>query len=112
MNFLNAKFRSLIDAKVKAGRTQKELAAAMQLSEGSIVNYKRTQQPKSAELFRIARYFGVSMESFFDHGHVLAANDETSAAPRPSRIPPERLEHAKQQAKELVALLDELKSLS
>lgn len=43
--------------------TQAELAALLDLSEGSIVNYKKGRIPKSDELWKIAKFFGVTMES-------------------------------------------------
>lgn len=58
MNFSN-RFRDLMDS---SGKTQKELATALELSEGAMINYKRDSVPKSMELYRIARFFNVSME--------------------------------------------------
>jgi transcriptional regulator with XRE-family HTH domain len=58
LNF-STRFRELMDT---SGKTQKELAAALGLSEGALINYKRDSTPKSHELLAIAQYFGVSME--------------------------------------------------
>lgn len=58
MNF-SARFRELLET---CGRTQKDVARELELSEGALINYKRDSVPKSMELLAIARYFGVSME--------------------------------------------------
>ena len=55
----SVRFRDLLDA---SGKTQKEIATALGLSEGALINYKRDSIPKSNELLAIARYLGVSME--------------------------------------------------
>lgn len=46
----------------------------MEVSEGALINYRRGQVPKSMELFRIASYFGVSME------YLLAGKGDTAGA--------------------------------
>lgn len=58
VNF-SGRFRDLCE---NSGMTQKELAQALGLSEGSIVNYKNSRTPKADELLAIARFFGVSIE--------------------------------------------------
>ena len=58
VNF-HARFRDLLDS---SGQNQKEIAAALTLSEGAIVNYKRDRLPKAEELLRISKYFGVSLD--------------------------------------------------
>ena len=58
MNF-SIRFRELLEG---CGRTQKDVAAALGLSEGALINYKRDSIPKSMELLAIARFFGVTME--------------------------------------------------
>jgi transcriptional regulator with XRE-family HTH domain len=58
VNF-STRFRELLET---SGKTQKEIAEVLGLSEGALINYKRASVPKSAELLSIARYFGVTME--------------------------------------------------
>ncbi|MDR1305081.1 MAG: helix-turn-helix transcriptional regulator [Verrucomicrobiales bacterium] len=53
------RFLELMEA---SGKTQKELASIFNVSESSLINWKRGQLPKSEELYQIARCFGVSME--------------------------------------------------
>lgn len=55
----SARFRALLS---NSGKTQKEIATALGLSEGALINYKRDSIPKSNELLSISRYFGVTME--------------------------------------------------
>ena len=58
MNF-SERFRELTEG---AGRTQRELAEEMRISEASFINYRRDRTPKADELLRIAQFFGVTME--------------------------------------------------
>ncbi len=58
VNFAS-RFETLIS---RSGFSQKEIAARLGISEGSIVNYKRDRIPKAEELLTIATYFGVTME--------------------------------------------------
>lgn len=58
VNF-SERFRHLIDG---CGLSQKDLASALGLSEGSIVNYKKGRIPKAEELLTITSHFGVSLE--------------------------------------------------
>jgi transcriptional regulator with XRE-family HTH domain len=58
VNF-SERFRDLTDG---SGRTQRELADGMGISEASLVNYRRDRTPKAEELLRIARYFSVTIE--------------------------------------------------
>ena len=53
------RFQELLDA---SGKSQKELASEMELSEAALVNYKRDRLPKAEELLRIARFFRVSVD--------------------------------------------------
>ena len=50
------------------GITQKELSALAGISQGTISKYLNGQEPKSAELCRLARAFGVTMD-FLYSGH-------------------------------------------
>ncbi len=58
LNF-HSRFQDLVET---SGLSQKDLAFALGLSEGSIVNYKRDRIPKAEELLSIAAHFGVSIE--------------------------------------------------
>lgn len=51
-----------LDLMASCGRNQKELATVFAVSEGTLINWKRGQLPKSEELLRIAQFFGVQME--------------------------------------------------
>ncbi|MCU0797311.1 MAG: helix-turn-helix domain-containing protein [Akkermansiaceae bacterium] len=53
------RFRELV---ASSGLTQKELANALGLSEGAIVNYKRDRVPKADELVAIANHFGITVD--------------------------------------------------
>lgn len=52
----------LLDLMADSGKNQKELAAIFAVSEGTLINWKRGQLPKSEELLRISQFFGVQME--------------------------------------------------
>lgn len=41
---------------------QKDLSLATGISESALINYKRNRIPKADELYKIARFFGVTME--------------------------------------------------
>lgn len=62
------KFRNLsfserfLELTEQSGRTQKEHAAIFGVAEGTVINWKRGQLPKSEELYSIAQNFGVTME--------------------------------------------------
>lgn len=58
VNF-SERFRDLVE---NSGSSQKDLASALGISEGSIVNYKRERIPKAEELLAIAAHFGVTIE--------------------------------------------------
>lgn len=58
VNF-NSRFTDLVDS---SQMTQRNLAVALGISEGSIVNYKRDRIPKADELLRVSQYFAVSIE--------------------------------------------------
>ena len=58
VNF-SERFRDLVEG---SGRTQREVAEALRISEASIINYRRDRTPKAEELLRIAQYFHVTME--------------------------------------------------
>ena len=58
VNF-SPRFKSLCES---SGRTQKELAKVLEISEAAIVNYKKDRVPKAEELLRIAVYFNVTIE--------------------------------------------------
>lgn len=47
------------------GITQKELSAIAGVSQGTISKYLNGQEPKSAELYRLARAFGVTMDFLY-----------------------------------------------
>lgn len=47
------------------GITQKELSAIAGISQGTISKYLNGQEPKSAELCRLARTFGVTMDFLY-----------------------------------------------
>jgi transcriptional regulator with XRE-family HTH domain len=61
LNFLNFSSR-LTKLMASSGKTQKELAAILGVSEGTMINWKRGQLPKGEELWGLSRCFGVSME--------------------------------------------------
>lgn len=75
MNF-SSRFRELLES---CGKTQKEVAEALGLSEGALINYKRESVPKSMELLAISRFFGVSMEWLLT-GEGAAGGNSTDAA--------------------------------
>ena len=58
VNF-GTRFKELVD---QDELSQKEIAAKLGISEGSIVNYKRDRIPKAEELLAIASLYGVTME--------------------------------------------------
>ena len=58
VNF-STRFSELVE---NCGLSQKELAAKLGISEGSIVNYKRDRIPKAEELLAICSYFEKTME--------------------------------------------------
>jgi transcriptional regulator with XRE-family HTH domain len=59
--------------------SQKEIAQALGIAESAIVNYKRGRTPSGDALFRIARYFNVSMEWLMT-GHGYQTVEEQLAA--------------------------------
>lgn len=58
MNFSEC-LQSLLD---EWGGSQKDFAKAAGISPSSVVNYRKGQVPKSEELYRISKFFGVTME--------------------------------------------------
>lgn len=58
VNF-SLRFKSLCES---SGKTQKELAKALEISEAALVNYKRERVPEADALLRISNYFEVSIE--------------------------------------------------
>jgi transcriptional regulator with XRE-family HTH domain len=58
VNFAD-RFSRLVE---KSGEKDKVVAASIGISPGALSNYRRGRIPKSDELLRISRHFGVSME--------------------------------------------------
>ena len=59
-NFFHTRFCQLLEL---CPKTQKEIAKELEIGESSIVYYKAGKGlPKSNELYRMAKYFGCSME--------------------------------------------------
>jgi transcriptional regulator with XRE-family HTH domain len=59
LNF-SARFLDLMES---SGRTQKEIAQEIGVSEGTLINWKRGPgAPKSEELYRLSIFFGTTME--------------------------------------------------
>ncbi len=58
VNF-SSRFKSLCES---SGKTQKELAKALNISEAALVNYKRERVPEAEALLSISNYFEVSIE--------------------------------------------------
>lgn len=56
MNFFSTNFGALIS---RSGKTQRELAEKIGISESALVNYKKGRVPKQVELRRICDYFGI-----------------------------------------------------
>ena len=94
VNF-GARFQSLVE---KSGLSQKDLAAALGVSEGSIVNYKGGRIPKAEELLAISAYFGLSMEQL-----LTGQADPTPRSPEASV-----LKQARAEAEKLLRQLDEV----
>lgn len=69
--FFRARLRALLGER---GITQLQLAIATNLTPQSISNYVRGTRslPGAEELFALAKFFGVSMDSFLDAGEVEA----------------------------------------
>lgn len=58
VNF-SLRFKSLCES---SGKTQKELAKALGISESALVNYKKDRVPEADALLKISNYFTVSLE--------------------------------------------------
>lgn len=72
-NFFHERFCQLLEL---CPKTQKEIAKELEMGESSIVYYKAGKGlPKSNELYRMAKYFGCSME------WLLTGEDSTNGAP-------------------------------
>lgn len=54
-----SKLRTLLDEK---GMTNAQLAALIEVTPTSVGNYCNGREPKSGELYRLSKVFGVSME--------------------------------------------------
>ena len=107
-------FRARLDTLLsERGISQRELAAATGLTPQSVSNYVRGTRslPAAEELYALAKYFGVTMESFL--GTTDEQTGEDQKKPKP---PPKRLHAAAKQlermAAELKAQADELRRLS
>lgn len=57
-----ARIRDLCE---NSGRSQKELATALGISEGALINYKRDRIPKTEELHKLASHFGTTMDYIY-----------------------------------------------
>lgn len=58
VNF-SLRFKSLCES---SGKTQKELAKELGISESALVNYKKDRVPEADALLKISNYFTVSLE--------------------------------------------------
>ena len=73
VNF-SLRFKSLCES---SGKTQKELAKLLEISEPALINYKRERVPEPEALLRIAKFFDVSIE------WLLTGSDLTSTKNSP-----------------------------
>lgn len=71
-----ARIRDLCE---NSGRSQKELAAALGISEGALINYKRDRVPKTEELHKLASYFGTTMDYIYAGAGPSPASVDKSA---------------------------------
>ena len=99
MNFSTRLANLLADTPHK----QKDVAASTGLSESALANYKKGRKPRSDELFKLADFFGVSMEWLLNgedrQTKSFGALDEDSALyetkePRTGMIPVVSWAHA------------------
>jgi transcriptional regulator with XRE-family HTH domain len=85
-----------------SGMNQKTLAESCGVSQGSVINWKRGGIPKSEELHRLSKLFGVSMEW-------LLTGEESGDSPAPSGVPWQ--ERAKAAEYKLAAVKEDLQKL-
>jgi transcriptional regulator with XRE-family HTH domain len=100
LNF-SERFVDLIES---SGMTQKELAAVFNVSEGSMINWKRGRIPKSEELYAVAVYFDVSMEWLLtgDDKQAMPKNEAVSAWKNRACIAEKKLQVLKGALEELL----------
>ena len=112
--FFRARLAALL---AERGISQRELAAASQLTPQSISNYVRGSRrlPGAEELYILARYFNVSMESLLgpDNNQETPVNKKaTSRVP----VPPAKLRRIVKQVERLIeelqALIEEIKEFT
>lgn len=92
-NFFHDRLRQLLELNPK---TQKEIAKDLEMGESSIVYYKTGKGlPKSNELYRMAQYFGCSMEWLLMGTDEGAPNLSTNAWKTRALIAEKRIEDLK-----------------
>ncbi len=80
----------------------------LDISESAIVNYKRDRIPKAEELLRIARHFGVPMESLLGAEAEQIARERAAVVKAQATFQAQRGADPKSIARKLRALADEL----
>lgn len=112
--FFRARLHALI---AERGISQRQLAAATKLTPQSVSNYVRGTRslPGAEELYALAKYFGVSMESLLGPDHIQqTAKDEKNIAPAaPSKAALRRIaKQIERTSEELKLRAGELKELA
>ena len=96
--FFCDRFRQLLELSPK---TQKEIAKELDIGESSIVYYKAGKGlPKSNELYRMAQYFGCSMEWLLMGDDDGAPDHKNNAWQNRALIAEKRLEDLKEALQE------------
>lgn len=73
-----------LDAAVRAGRTQKDIAAASGIDESTLCNYRSgARNPKVPNLLRLAKALGIPWQSLIEEGDYAATEDDSDAGPTP-----------------------------
>ena len=107
-------FRARLDALLaERGISQRELAAATGLTPQSVSNYVRGTRslPAAEELYALAKYFGVTMESFLGTADRQAGKDQKKPISPPKKLR-EAAKRLERMAAELKTQADELRKLS
>ena len=111
-------FRSRLHALIaERGISQRQLAEATKLTPQSVSNYVRGTRslPGAEELYALAKYFGVSMESLLgpDHAQQTAKDGKNVAPTAPPKATLRRIaKQMERSSEELKSQAEELKKLA
>lgn len=108
--FFRARLHALL---TERGISQRELATATGLTPQSVSNYIRGTRslPGAEELYVLAKYFNVTMESFLDDGDPPATKEQKKPVPSAVKLR-EMAKRMEQVSAELKTQAGELKKLA